>query len=147
MVAIPHQSSEGDCPLPRPGNRRTPITRTGVPQDSLPEVLQSPTSVGFFLLTSLGQTIPSPPPPPPHRECFVSLESVYSMRACAHVRVYVCVYVRVSVIKTLNQLNNKIKLKNSKNFVAKTRFLRSKVALNLVCLDKVFKLFFFRHTS
>ena len=65
------------------------------------------------------------------------------MRACAHVRVYVCVYVRVSVIKTLNQLNNKIKLKNSKNFVAKTRFLRSKVALNLVCLDKVFKPFFF----
>lgn len=53
-----------------------------------------------------------------------------------------CVYVRVSVIKTLNQLNNKIKLKNSKNFVAKTRFLRSKVALNLVCLDKVFKPFF-----
>lgn len=64
------------------------------------------------------------------------------MRACAHVRVYVCVYVRVNVIKTLNQLNDKIKLKNSKNFVAKTRFLRSKVALNLVCLDKVFKLFF-----
>ena len=64
------------------------------------------------------------------------------MRACAHVRVYVCVYVRVSVIKTLNQVNNKIKLKNSKNFVAKTRFLRSKVALNLVCLDKVFKPFF-----
>ena len=41
------------------------------------------------------------------------------MRACAHVRVYVCVYVRVSVIKTLNQLNKQLKLKNSKNFVAK----------------------------
>ena len=97
----------GRLPVTSPRYTPTPITRTGVfPRNSLLEVLQQPTfSCRFFLQTSLGQTIPEPPRPPPHRECF-SLESTDdSMRAYARV----CVYVRVSVIKTLTEI---IKLEN-----------------------------------